>query len=597
MINLRESMVGRTALRINALLGRHGLWIMLIFALVYYGLYYNAGLQLTGEQGSNALLATRLLEGQRPIVDTFLGYNVMWFYPLVGIFSVLGPHWLAMRIYFLLLAVVTGLLGFSLVRRVTGWPWLAAVTSLFIILMPGVAFRNYMGFLGVLYAAVLIRAYVLEAANPRRQIMWMAVAGAALSLAFLIRIEPSLLVLVMWSGLIVLYPFSYRGQGLARLRTVVLGTVAALLAFAAVHAPVVVDAYQRGFGPEFVAQYSSHVKLLRWELEQEIGPPTATVDSDALFEPAAAEQAAAAATEGELGERDGRIARPTLADITQRGFLYYFALAIWFPVLLAGLILVGGTVLLVWSLLGRDPALKVYALVMLTTTGSALALFPQYFFFRPDAVHLNEFMVPFWVAAACSGWAAWQAGHHLGRRWVAVTAGALALLVVLQFFVSFNALFSRRTSGSISAGRGLDAVFQAPHGVFARVKSQELADWEGLRDAVINHAGPGQYVITYPYVPILNVMAGRPSYQRQLYADNATVSPRFLQREIERLQTERPAVVVVNNRAINRTEFSRFRQWAAPLYQTIASDYEQVGEFFGEIEVFVRPDTLRREIP
>lgn len=596
MIKLRDTKIGRVVVGVDEFLGRHGLWVMLLFALVYYGLYFDTGLKLTGEQGSNALLAIRLLEGQRPIVDTFLGYNLMWFYPVAGIFWVLGPHWLAMRIYFLLLAVVTGLMGFSLVRRVTGWPWLAVVTAVFLILMPGVPFRNYMGFLGVLYAAVLVRAYVLEASSPGRQIAWMALAGAGLSLAFLIRIEPSLLVGLMWLGLVVLYPFGHPGQWLSRARTVALGTVAALAAFAVVHAPFVVDAYQRGFGTAFTGQYSAYFKLLRWELEQEftrVAEPVSAAASTRETSAGSPEVAGEEFAAEQLGDRDGRVARPPIADITGRGRLYFFALAIWFPVLLAAVFVAVGAISLLVSLLRQDPVVKRHALVILTTTGSALALFPQYFFFRPDSVHLNEFMVPFWVASACSGWAVLQLARLSGRRWMHWGAGAVAVLVALQFVVSFNGLFYRIGSGSIIAAQGLDARFHAPHGIVSRVKARELADWEGLRDAVAAHSAPGDYVITYPYVPIINLMAGRPSYQYNLYADNATASPRFLEEQIRRLRTERPAVVVVNNRAINQTEYSRFRTWAAPVYEVITADYVQVGEFFGEIEVYVRPDKVR----
>ena len=136
----------------------------------------------------------------------------------------------------------------------------------------------------------------------------------------------------------------------------------------------------------------------------------------------------------------------------------------------------------------------------------------------------------------------------------------------------------------------MDTRFRALNGVWARVEGKELADWEGLRDSVLAHSDPGDHVITYPYVPIVNVMCDRPSYQWNLYIDNATASPEFLREEAARIGERRPAVIVVNNRDINRSEFSRFRNWAAPLHQAITRDYVLVGEFFGEIEVYARPD-------
>jgi hypothetical protein len=133
--------------------------------------------------------------------------------------------------------------------------------------------------------------------------------------------------------------------------------------------------------------------------------------------------------------------------------------------------------------------------------------------------------------------------------------------------------------------------------VWVRVEGKELADWEGLRDTVLTHAAPGEFVITYPYVPIVNVMCDRPTYQWSLYVDNATASSRFFAAEAERIAERRPAVIVVNNRAINKTEESRFRNWAAPLQAHIDANYVPVGDFFGEIAVYARPDTVRTKGP
>ena len=580
----------RAGAAVESFLARRGFWLLAAFAAVYYALYYDTGLKLTGEQGSNALIAMRILGGERPIADMFIGYNLLWFYPLVWIFSVLGPHWLAMRIYFLLVAAVTALLGYALVRRVTGLAWPALVTGVFMVLMPGSIFRNYLGFIGVLAATVLLRGYVLEAGSTRRQIAWMTAAGAGLSVCYLIRIEPSLLITLVWAGLVVLYPFGERGAFVQRLRTMVTGTVLALAAFAAVHAPFVIHAYQRGFGPEFTGQYSQYFRMLGDELRLEVDHWTAP---RAVAPPAAdsavAESAAPAPAADEFGGRDGRRALPSPWTIVSRDGIYFFAAAIWFPVLLAPLFALTGLFLLGPALRRGAPGRKTLALVILTTTGCALAFFPQYFFFRPDPTHLNEFLLVFWPASVCSAWAAWRAAGLSGSRACRAVSWLLAALTALQMVVSFNALFNRESSGSIRSSRGMDTPFRAANGVLAKVKKKELPDWEALRDTVLRHAGPADYVITYPYVPIVNVMCDRPSYQRRLYADNATADAGFFATETALIEERRPAVIVINNRAINKTEESRFRNWAAPLQAHIDANYLLVGEFFGEVAVYARP--------
>jgi hypothetical protein len=587
----------RACVAAEGFLARRGFWLLAAFAVVYYALYFDTGLQLTGEQGSNALIAMRILDGERPIADMFIGYNLLWFYPLVGIFALLGPHWLAMRIYFLVLAAVTALLGYALVRRVTGLAWAALLTGLFMVLMPGAIFRNYLGFIGILAATVLLRGYVLPAATPAKQIGWMALAGAGLAVCFLIRIEPSLLIAVVWAGLVLLYPFGERGAFPARLRTVFLGTAAALAAFAAVHAPFVLHAYQRGFGPQYTAQYLGFFHLLGYELQREVAhwmpqpEPAAGPALPAVDAPPPPPPGDAPGGDG-FGGRDGRRALPSPASIfTGRG-IYFFAAAIWFPVLFAPVLVLTGVVLLAAALWRRHPERKRLALLILTTTGCALAFFPQYFFFRPDPTHLNEFLLVFWPASVCSAWAAWRAADLSGSRAGRLLARLLVAMTALQMVLSFNALFNRESSGSIRSSRGLDARFSALNGVWSRVAGRQLADWEGLRDTVLAHSAPGDFVVTYPYVPIVNVMCDRPTYQWSLYVDNATASPRFCAVEAERLGQRQPAVIVVNNRAINRTEPSRFRNWAAPLQAYIEANYAPVGEFFGEITVYARPDKI-----
>src|SRR3981189_160977 len=115
-----------------------------MIAAIYYSLYYRSGLNFSGEGGTVAIVALRLLDGQRPIVDTFLGYNVMWFYPVAWLVQLTGPDYPALRIFFFALCTITGVLAFYIVRRVTGSGWFSVLTALGPVLIPGMMFRNYM---------------------------------------------------------------------------------------------------------------------------------------------------------------------------------------------------------------------------------------------------------------------------------------------------------------------------------------------------------------------------------------------------------------------------------------------------------------------
>ena len=584
----------------EAFLQRRGFALLVVFALFYYGAYYNTGLVLTGEGGSNALLASRILQGWRPIADMFVGYNLLWFYPIAGLFQITGPHMLAMQIFFMGLSLITGGLGFHLVKKTTGQAWLALLAGGLMILMPGAMFRNYMGFIGTLASFALVFGYVVPAANRLRQCLWMGFCGAALSVCYLMRIEPSLLLTVVWIGLVVMYPLGIRGAFFGRLKVVLAGTLLAVVAFSAMHAPFVVHAHQRGFGKEFLNQYVQFFGLFQWELKKEIQKARGALRLE-FTQPSGSETlragvplpiatVTAPSRDSESAGRDGRCGRPDLNELLKWNGAPFFALSIYFPVLASASSALGGILLFLFGIARVHERARFLGLLLLATTGAALSLFPQYFFFRPDSVHLAEFMVPFYPALACSAFAGWWIFQNFKTRLVRGCGLALPILCGLQVVIAFNALYGREGSGSIRLARGKTAIFHAPGGIDFRVKPAELRDWEGLRDALLRHSQPGDFLITYPYVPLLNVMAQRPSYQFKLYVDNATESANFSAHAIADFEKNKPALVVINNRDINKTEISRFKIWAAPFYQHVASKYLLAGTYLRTIEVFVRPD-------
>lgn len=500
------------------------------------------------------------------------------------------------------LAGISGLLGFLLVRRVTGFAIPAAIAGGLMILMPGAMYRNTVGFVGTLAAFALVYGYVVPHRSRVSSILWMGFAGAAMSLCYLIRIEPSLIATAVWAGLVFLYPFGVRGEFLSRLRTVGAGTLLSIAAFAAIHAPFVYHAHRQGFGPEFTRQYSQFVNLLRWELERElrkfqpaprVAKPIANEASPAVAAPPPAPAGNATSQPVKpvsADSSDGRRPRPPLLDSFQNGRISYFPLSMYFPVLSAGILAAFGGAGFLAGAFRENEADRRAGLAILTTTGCALALFPQYFFFRPDSVHLAEFMVPFYPALACAaagaiGWI--RAGNF--RAW---TAGLVLAVAGLQVVVAFNSLFGREGSGSLRIARGKTALFEAPGGIRFRVRPNELADWERLRDTLEAATRDGGYLVTFPYVPILNVMAESPSYQFKLYVDNATEPPDFSEKAIAELKEKHPVAVVVNNRDINRTEISRFKNWAAPVHAHLSENYILAGTYFSNIEVFVRPDRM-----
>jgi hypothetical protein len=197
-------------------------------------------------------------------VDTFLGYNVMWVYPVAWLFQITGPDYTVLRVFFFALCTLTGVMAFLVVRRVTGSGWFSVLAALGPVLIPGMIFRNYMAFIVMLNMLMLLQAYVFEQTTKMRQVFWMAAAGAALGLTYLLRIDLGAFFTVMNLGLILLFPLGRRQQTGPALWLASAGATLAVLMFLATHAPFYFDAVKRGYAEAFTAQYTSWIGMVRF---------------------------------------------------------------------------------------------------------------------------------------------------------------------------------------------------------------------------------------------------------------------------------------------------------------------------------------------
>lgn len=577
----------------EAILHRWGGLVVAVFAVLYYAQYFRSGLNLGGEGGTVAVVAMRLMEGQRPMVDMFLGYNVMWFYPVAWVFELNGPNYLALRFFFFALCTVTGVMAFYVVRRVTGLGWLATVVALGPVLIPGMMFRNYMGFLAMLNMLLLLQAYVFEQRSPWRQRAWMAGEGAALGLTYLVRIDLGAFFTAITVGLIVLYPLGKRGEVGRRLRQAAWGLLFTVGMFVVTHVPFYWDAQQRGYGEAFTSQYTNWINLVRYLAELELAKraaPPSPAPSDRSSAPAAPTEPVVQAEQPARDvEAEEYLQKQSWNDFFSAETFYdrAFVLITYLPIPVALLmILPAGGVFLFAVARGNFP-LRTEALAVLITTGSALTLFAQYFFFRPDTPHLSEFMVPFLVAMTCAMWTAvrWARGRPL----VAVWAGVLILFCLTDAGLYFYHSYPKESAGTIAAARKRKSELVAENGVRVFLKRQEQEELQALCDLVKTHTRPGDYLVTYPYSPTVNFMTDRPSFEYNLYVDNAHNVSSFHEESLNEFARYRPAVIVIDNRPINKTEASRFKNWAAQTYAWIQENYTYAGTFRRQ-ELYFRPD-------
>lgn len=579
-------------------------WLLAGFAIVYYSLYVTAGLNLGGEGGTAGVVAMRLMSGQRPIVDTFLGYNVLWFFPVASLFEITGPNYLVLRWYFFAFCTASGLLAYFVVHGYTRSAWYSAIPAVMVILVPGMAFRNYMPFLGILNALLLTRAFAMGRASRWKTLAWMLAAGLGLGVTFLFRIDLGIFCTLIFLGLAALFPFGYPGDFLKRSGLALAGAGGGLALAWAVHLPVWNDAKARGYDRAFLEQYTGWIEMISSEFRQQMADlsendgPSAPAPAPAAEPPPQLPSAAVPAKATEKPNADswedrGALVRAPVSDIlfgrkwTQKSF----AISTYLPLLISAIAIIVGGIGLLHALIRRDPEEKERFLYPLTVLGCALTLLPQFLFFRPDTPHLSEMMVPYLATLSLFVWAAGRCvlrASGTGRR---VFAGLFAIVCAAAGAIYFSHAFPKESSGSIAAKKMASHEFCALNGVNVNVRDREAVWLAGLRDAVLRHSSPGEYVLCLPYSPTINFMTDRPSPMHNLYVDNSTAGKDFEAGFPSMITGSSPAVVVIDQRQINKSERSRFRNWAPGSYQWLCENYVYFGRYFRS-EVFVRKDKI-----
>jgi hypothetical protein len=556
-------------------------WLLLGIAVAYYATYALSGLDLGGEGGTTAVIAQRLLAGQRPIVDTFLGYNLLWFYPLVWLFQIFGPNFTVVRIFFFGLSIVTGLLAYR------NSALLAFGCGLVLILIPGIQFRNYLGLLGVGNLMAFIEAFGLPQRSPKHRLAWIMVAALAVALTFLIRIDLGFFFVGVALASVLAHLFLGPDDDRHRLRNALLTMVALPVAFLVVHLPVSYYAEQHGFGAAFWEDYLDY-----WHF---IGDKAASVvaaergnSTESAERPPRLQPVVDATPAPPAADRATRKLPAWTQMFTEKfGKKRILVFLLYYPVISGAILAMAALGLAIAGMARNRADEKNEALVLGIGLASAFTLFPQYFFFRPDPQHLSEMMCPFLVVSACSFAMAlkrWKSPRPW-LRW-STRLWSLFLLVQLWFYLDYG--LAVPWMGSIGRKKANEVLFKADNGVLAYLPRDQKPEYEALYQAVTQNSTQNDWVICYPYAPTVNFMTNRRSYLYNLYIDNATRPAAFDTEAIAAIEQKKPAVILVNDDPINATESSRFSVWAATTLAYIKSHYRYVGTYVRN-DVYVAP--------
>ncbi len=569
--------------------------LLCLFAVCYYGSYYRCSLYPAGEGGVEGVTALRLLDGQIPFINAVLNYNLFWFYPIVGLFKVVGPSYTALRIFFFFLATLTGLLSFYVIRLTTKRLDVATLAGLLALILPGQLFRNYMAFLVMLNLALFLKAFLSPHTTILRRFSWIGAAGFAISFTFLVRIDLGFFLGLIFLGLTLLFPWVRCDQQsistpiIHRLSLSAAALLLGAFAFLALHIPVYNYSLRHGFAPQFMGQYQQWSRSLTSQanhlLKEVHVPSLCSLPSPAhsTLSPTTPLAQPVVAPSVSTKQKTTLLRRSLFSTDLREQIM---ALNLYLPIICALLLffVAGGF----FFQKKTSHTAHQQAFQLLTSLGSSLALFPQYFFWRPDMVHLSEFMVPMMVTIIMTMsfcYHTWSSSKRLFQFFNALFLFCGATTLSLYFI---NGCQSQSTGGiAISEGRTKE--FFGENGVHVKLKPEEWEETSAIYQSILHHSKPGEYVICFPYNPEINFMTNRPSYRSNLYCDDMTATSYFDEMAIQEIETFHPAVIVINNWPINGTEHSRFCNWATPTYHYICSHY-LLDYSKGIIQVFVRTE-------
>jgi hypothetical protein len=174
------------------------------------------------------------------------------------------------------------------------------------------------------------------------------------------------------------------------------------------------------------------------------------------------------------------------------------------------------------------------------------------------------------VALSCAGWLLWssQGRSRISVLYVATIAFTEVCYLLLTLPNPYGGTLALRLNRNIN--------FRGSNGVDVLLNRAEYEEANTLFCATVLNSTKKDYVVCYPYLPGINFIAGRRTFQRLLYVDNTTQPPDWQGTEIERIRQLRPAVIVIDDWKINGTDGSRFSHWAADAAKYIESHYRLV---------------------
>ena len=562
--------------------------VLATIAYFYYGAFYNYSFNLADE-GYVALISEKLYKGERPFVDLSVGYGLLWFYPIVGLFKVFGIKFYLIRIYFFVLAFASSLFTYALLLQLTQKHVIPLSVALLVLIFPGVMYQTYIPLLAIsgAYVLFLFDVKTLKARiNP-----WLALFlnGIYLSFAFLIRGDIAtvyILLFLLYHTLSVLQA-CIRDGGSKKLLIVPARFLGIVVIIFITALPFALHAKANGYLDGFLNQYSAFAVELVNKIHDRyfLDTQTNVLPAAETFQTVALAEVATLQTDdfpaGTLWQK------PDISSLFSAEGPHALILVTYFPIFIF---------VSIWLYLGigffaqRISAKKLADFIcekthLLILSLGAFSTFPQFFVWRPDMPHFSGFMPGFMILLA-------YFLFILGQRNTAIVGIVTVPRPAFYFLCLFSAIFLIAFVSVYEEGliirKNRDFRLQMEKGIDVYLTRDEYDRIERVTSLIKENSKPDEFVLCFPYCPGINFIADRPTFQKSLYVDDAVLNsdPSWLEQMRQDIAIKKPKVIVIHDWDINGTEISRFQNWARPLYNAIKQTY-RLQDTINGYEIFV----------
>jgi hypothetical protein len=174
------------------------------------------------------------------------------------------------------------------------------------------------------------------------------------------------------------------------------------------------------------------------------------------------------------------------------------------------------------------------------------------------------------VALTCAGWLLWSSQ---GKGWLSATFFAVIGLVALCYL---SLTIRNQDGGTLAIRKNRNTNFRGANGVDVFLNKAEFEEVNSLFLTTILNSTKKDDIVCYPYLPGVNFITGRPTFQNSHDLESMTHLQDWEQIEIANIRKFRPAVIIIDDQAVNGTEDSRFSHWATQLTKFIESRYRLV---------------------